>query len=495
MGARLRTAGTGFALGAVTLGVAATGMTLSSSAAAADPTQHVVVIGLDGALFDKIAPANAPHLDGLIAGGYSSKTLLYANPLAPTMSGPGWATNLTGVWPDKHGVTSNSWTGTKLAQYPDFLTRLEQADPTLKTYAAATWAPIVSGTNPLITSAVDTRYASTGDQDTTNKVVAAINGTAPHGLFLQLDDIDHAGHDYGASSQQYLNAISAADTRIGQVLAAVAARPLSEKWTVIVTSDHGHTNAGGHGGSSLAERSSFIIEDGPGISATQPATKPKNVDIAAEVLGILGVSVPASLDGQALRAPTTDPFESVRPSLQTQVDETAAPGVLGWTHTTPAGWTISNTGLGTGGVQEWRGWTFTNDDFWTRVAPDQQRESNVRARGVFAVADSDEWADKAFTGLYNTALTSPAYSVAGRTSVQLTFGSHYLKEGNETAQVKVSYDGGATSTVLTYTGNQIAKLESRTLAVPAGAQQLRVTFSLTNGNNNWYWAVDNPRVS
>lgn len=479
------------------LGLAGAGLLLPTQAGAANHAQHVVVIGLDGAMFDRIPAANAPNLDALIAGGYSSKTLLYANPLAPTLSGPGWGTILTGVWPDKHGVKSNSWSKDPLSSYPDFLTRLEQADSSLKTYAASTWTPIVAGSSPtpLITSAVDTRYDGSTDQDTTNKVVAAINNTAPHGVFMQLDDIDIAGHSYGGASQQYLNAISAADAQVGQVLAAVNARPSTETWTVIVTADHGHTDAGGHGGSTIKERSSFIIKDAPGVGQSTPSVPPKNVDIAAEVLGIMGVPAPAVLDGQRLGTASTDPFETVLGSLQTQVDETLAPGIRGWTHAAPSGWTISNTGLGTGGVTEWRGWTFTNDDFWTRIAPNQQRESNVRARGVFAVADSDEWADKTYTGTYNTALTSPSYSVAGRSSVLLRFGSHYLKEGSETARVRVSFDGGAASTVLTYTGDQIAKIESLTINVPSGAQGMKVTFSLTNGNNNWYWAVDNPKVS
>jgi hypothetical protein len=109
------------------------------------------------------------------------------------------------------------------------------------------------------------------------------------------------------------------------------------------------------------------------------------------VLDRFGISSP-DLDGVV--ALPVDPFDSLIGKVQPRADETDVPvDVLGWTHTAPTGWTIDNADLGTGGVREWRGWSFTTDDFWTRAAPNQIREGNVRARGVFAVTDSDEWSD------------------------------------------------------------------------------------------------------
>src|SRR5690242_19479587 len=58
--------------------------------------------------------------------------------------------------------------------------------------------------------------------------------------------------------------------------------------------------------------------------------------------------------------------------------------------TRTAGWEIASDG-----VTEWRGWCFATDEFWTNSERGQGRETNVRAGNVFAVADSDEWDDKA----------------------------------------------------------------------------------------------------
>ncbi|MGH3714220.1 MAG: alkaline phosphatase family protein [Micromonosporaceae bacterium] len=492
------------AAGTVALGVPPAG------ADAAVRPQKVVVFGLDGLNFDKIAPANAPNLDALIAGGRRSQTWLYANPMAPTLSGPGWATIGTGVWPDKHKVTSNSWgTSTNLSRYPDFLTRLEQADSAKSTYAIADWSPLTSNSagQAIFTDAIDARVTvsdaqgyARADAEIAGKAAAQMTATGPDASFVYFGEIDIAGHSCGTELPCYNTAIEHSDAHIGTVINAIKARPTyaEEDWTFLVTTDHGHVPAGGHGGSTPAERSSFVIEYGPGIAAGVPAIKSKNVDIANTVLGIHGVTVdPAwGLDGQRTGTASSDPFDTLIGALQPRVDETGIPsGVLGWTHATPSGWSIDNTGMGTGGVTEWRGWSMTTDDFWTKTQRDQQRENNVRARGVFAVADSDEWSDKATTGSFTSALVSPGYDVSRARTVAVSFGSHYLKEGNETATVTVSFDGGAESVVLKYTGDAIAKLEKLAVNVPSGASRMVVRWRLSHGVNNWYWAVDNPSAA
>ncbi|MFD7660630.1 alkaline phosphatase family protein [Actinosynnema sp. NPDC059797] len=481
--------------------IAVTGLALAALTAVPLPnaiaatSDKVLVIGVDGLMLDRVAVADAPALDGLIAGGSSSKTSLYANPMAPTLSGPGWATIATGAWPDRHGVTSNSWgTSHRLAEHPDFLTRLERADRATSTYAIATWAPLVttSAGTAIFGAEVDLRVSSGGDQATADRAAQHIRTTDADAGFLHFDDVDAAGHSCGAAGSCYRDAVTAVDKRIKQVLDAVAARPTraQEDWTVIVTSDHGHTDTGGHGGSTPGERASLIIHTGPGATPGTPAVAPKNVDVAATVLARFGVAT-TGLDGRPLGTPTADPFDAV--ALKPAVHE--ATSALGWSDTPPSGWRIDNTGMGAGGVTEWHGWSFTNDDFWTRAEPGQWRENNVRARGVFAVADSDEWSDRTRTGTFTSALVSPAYDVTGRTRATVGFVSHYRKEGAETATVSVSFDGGAARTVLTHTGDAVARVESVPVTVPAGARRMTVTWRLANGDNNWYWAVDSPTVS
>lgn len=49
------------------------------------------------------------------------------NDAAPTISGPGWTTVATGVLADLHGVYGNDLDGHRIADHPDFLTRIRTA--------------------------------------------------------------------------------------------------------------------------------------------------------------------------------------------------------------------------------------------------------------------------------------------------------------------------------------------------------------------------------
>ncbi|MFE2135932.1 alkaline phosphatase family protein [Streptomyces sp. NPDC059466] len=479
--------------------LAASAGPLSAVARAAARTPKVLVIGLDGTLLNRIKDADAPNLDALMAAGLTAPSSIYANPFAPTLSGPGWSTIITGVWPDKHNVKDNNFTGQKFAQYPDFLTRIETAKPSLSTYAVSSWAPI---TDTVFSSKVVTRVSTPGaeyDTGTTSRAVATLRGGNPDAVFVQLDNVDHAGHSYGAASQQYLDAIHGVDTQVGQLVAAVEGRASypNEDWLIMVTADHGHTDAGGHGGSSRPERQTFMIATGAGTAPGSVRHDIKMPDVAASALAHLGIAIdPAwGLDGRPLQQPVADDFDALRPQLGTRVDETGiGAGILGFTHTPPAGWSVDNSAMGTGGVTEWRGWSFTTDEFWTAAQVDQQRESNVRARDVFAVADGDEWNDKSVTGTFDSTLVSPAYPVTGGITATLTYTTYYRQEAPQKGEVLVSYDGAAPVAVKTYTADAPSRTETLTLQVPAGARTARVRFRYTGGNN-WYWVIDGVRIA
>ncbi|WP_436496975.1 alkaline phosphatase family protein [Actinokineospora sp. HUAS TT18] len=458
--------------------------------------RKTVVFGIDGLVFSKVAPLDTPTLDALLAAGRFSETWLPAAPMAPTFSGPGWATIATGVWPDKHKVLSNEWGDTTdLATYPDFLTRINRADPTKTTFAIADWEPLTTDDvgPPIFGDEIDTKIGVSGsppveqgDAEIAAKAAEHMAEVGPDASFVYFHAVDVAGHDCGTEQAGYRTAIEQTDANLGKVIAAIKSRAdyAAEDWTFIVTTDHGHVPAGGHGGSSPEERRSFILEVGPGVPHTTTATA-RNVDIARTVLDIHGVSA-HGLDGRRHGAPSTDIFDALLGSLK------PSSGVLDWTKIPPAGWSIDDSRMGTGGVTEWRGWTFTTDDLWTGVQCDQWRENNVRARGVFAVADADGWSARPTDGPFDSTLVSGQYDVAGKPYVLVDFTSHYRKAGPENATVTVSFDGGPQTEVLRYTGDVIAKEEQINAPVPAGASRMVVRWRLSDGGS--YWAIDDPRV-
>ncbi|MGW6704705.1 alkaline phosphatase family protein [Streptomyces sp. NPDC054956] len=503
-GRTLAVAATATALLATGLGAHAA--TAAPADEAAAPVNKVLVIGIDGTVLDRVKAADAPHLNGLMAQGLTARSTLYANPMAATSSGPGWSTIATGVWPDKHGVKDNSFTGKNYTAYPDFLTRIENAKPALNTYAAADWEPITSTdqNGPIFSAKVDKRLSLKGDRDgygsedpkIATAAAAELRGQNPDAAFVYFGEIDHAGHSSGAAGQEYLDTIARVDKLVGQLLTAVESRPTyaQENWKILVTTDHGHTDAGGHGGSTIQERGTFVIAKGAGIPAGSVRGDVKLVDVAATALAHVGVAAGSAIDGLPLDAPDDDPFDTLRPNLQARVDETGIPATTkGFTHTPPAGWSIDNSKMGTGGVTEWAGWAFATDEFWSQAQRDQWRELNVRSRDVFAVADSDEWDDKSHTGSYDSTLITPKWAVTGGSTRNLTFQTHYHHEAGQTAQVLVSYNGGTPSVVKSYTADAVARSESIALQVPAGATDVQIRFRYA-GSNNWYWTVDNVRL-
>ncbi|WP_436498044.1 alkaline phosphatase family protein [Actinokineospora sp. HUAS TT18] len=470
-------------------------------------TDKLLVIGIDGLRWDKISPADAPNLRSLIDGGLFGTSLLPTSPMAGTWSGPGWSTIASGVWPDKHGVKDNSFSGKNYGTYPDFLTRMEQARPSLSTYAAVDWAPL--GSHGTFGAAIDGRVVLNGDsggwtaEDARVAEVTArvLRDQNPDAAFAYLGEVDIAGHNSGASSQAYTTALARVDDHVGTMLGAIAARAnrAGERWLVLVATDHGHLDCCGHGGSSIRERETFVLANGHGVAAGQRPIDTRQTDIAVTALDHLNVTVDKTwgLDGRSLLAPRGDDFDAAYGALSTRVNESGIPAtVKGFTHTGVNGWTIDTSAMPAGGVAEWRGWALTTDEFWTRAEADQWRELGVRGRGVIAVADSDEWSDiTTGAGSFDSSLTSPPYDVTGRGGVSLTYTTHYRQEGAQKGDVLVSFDGGPFTAVKSYRSDAIAKDEDLSLAVPAGATSMRVRFRMYDAANNWYWMVDGVKVT
>lgn len=219
------------------------------------------------------------------------------------------------------------------------------------------------------------------------------------------------------------------------------------------------------------------------------------------------------LDGRAIGTGGGDVFDSRAGALGPAVDETSDPfsngagQLYGFTHAPPAGWSVSTSSNAAQGRTEWRGWSFTTDPFWTAAQRGQNREEFGAGRGVFAVADGDEWNDTAALAsapqTLETTLASPGYDVTGATSATVSFDEYYRQLGTQVAEVSVSFDGGARSTVQRYSpstsdANAGADVRShrasRTVAVPAGARSMVVRWRYAGGND-WYWAIDDPRVA
>lgn len=228
-------------------------------------TKKVLFIGIDGCRADVMMSTNTPNIKNLISQSIYSLDGLCA---ATTWSGNGWSTMLTGVWHTKHNVQDNNFTSPNYANYPDFLTRAESHNPNLKTISLAHWAPV----NDKIVQNADVKTNLATDLAVKNAAVNALQNDNPDILFVDFDDVDHAGHSYGFSSAvpQYISSIQTIDTYIGEIVNAMKNRATynNEDWLVVVTTDHGATDTS-HGGGNLSERNIFTIYSNPGFTPRQ----------------------------------------------------------------------------------------------------------------------------------------------------------------------------------------------------------------------------------
>ncbi|BBI34617.1 hypothetical protein KCTCHS21_40160 [Cohnella abietis] len=72
----------------------------------------------------------------------------------------------------------------------------------------------------------------------------------PHFLYIHSMNIDDVGHKHGGESKQYEAAVRAADG----MLATLVPSWVAQGYEVIVTSDHGMSDSGQHGGTDVTER-------------------------------------------------------------------------------------------------------------------------------------------------------------------------------------------------------------------------------------------------
>ena len=244
-----------------------------SAGLAAQPTPKVLLIGIDGVRPDVLAEVPTPNIDALAATGWYTDQ---ARTTTPSVSGPSWSSMLTGVWPEKHGVTNNSFSGRDYDTWPGFLTRAERERPELSTFAALDWLPLAElpEGGPVVSAAIDTRVAVDGydlgwaeaDGEVASQAVLHLGEADADAMFVYLGNPDETSHRHGSIGVEYRDAIALADRHVGMLIDAVRARPglAGEDWLVLISTDHGRREDGGHGGDSPEEMTIFILASGLG---------------------------------------------------------------------------------------------------------------------------------------------------------------------------------------------------------------------------------------
>lgn len=273
---------------------------LTSPSSAAEPSKHVLIIGIDGCMPEAIQSAKAPNLkkladegavtwDGFTGGVQGSPSQQI------TASPQGWNSILRGVWANKHKVSKmkkGKPVPADAKNYPSVFGRIKEAQPKAVCASICNWIWI--NNQPMLPEADYKINAPKGDASVIELLTKYLQENDPTAVFIHLDEVDHSGHDKGFAPRlpTYLEAVEKADQHVGEALAAIKSRKnaANEQWLVICVTDHGGINKG-HGGQAPEERKTFLIVNGPGVKKGIVTPGPGIVAVTPTALKFLGVPI------------------------------------------------------------------------------------------------------------------------------------------------------------------------------------------------------------
>lgn len=255
----------------------------------------VLIIGIDGCRPDALLAAKTPNIDKLWKqGAYSFD----AKTASRSSSGPCWTSMLTGVWPEKHGILNNKYSVP--SKYPHFFQRIKTLKPELKTVSIVYWSPLHK---ILPDESVDVKKSARPDAKVAELVANTLAGGDPDVVFVQFDEVDHAGHKYGyrPDAAGYVKSIETADSFVGRIIGSLEARKSykKENWLIILTTDHGGIEKR-HGGNTPQETTIFFIAHGKTVVKGELKEQVGVVDVAVTSMAHLGLPIDPKwrLDGK-----------------------------------------------------------------------------------------------------------------------------------------------------------------------------------------------------
>lgn len=213
----------------------------------------------------------------------------------PSLSYPNWTTILSGAPPSVSGVVSN-WHDEPASVETLFDTAAETS--TSVVFAGPrdfqTLYGVESKTSDSFMRAWQNAYLS----DT--YVDAAILLGRRHDarlVVVHLPDVDEAGHEFGAESHEYAQAVARVDQDLGRLIDGLQ----DENTVFVVVADHGHIDSGGHGGWESEVVSVPGVFAGPHVPMGVTGSADLS-DVAPTVALIAGIPVPRNAMGTPLQS-------------------------------------------------------------------------------------------------------------------------------------------------------------------------------------------------
>lgn len=308
------------------------GVSIAQTTLPAGPTtrpvpaiQRVLIVSIDGLRPDLALRANAPTLRSLMQTGAFS---FWARTTVMAITLPSHASMLTGVTPEKHGVTWNKEVSTtQPVVYCKAPTLFELAKA--RGYTTA----MVAGKKKFETLArpgtLDWQFMpenpKIGDKQVAEEAIAVIKSHHPQVMAVHLPETDAVGHSAGWGTPQQILTIENADGYLGAILAAMKDAGTFDETLVIVSADHGGQGRA-HGKDDFRSRHIPWIISGPGVRKGYDLTRVAELtvnteDTFATACYVLAIPLPGQSDGKPILAAFEEPAQLLINTTQPAVDK------------------------------------------------------------------------------------------------------------------------------------------------------------------------------
>ena len=298
---------------ALALGIAFTPMlaiaqTTRPTPAADAPTTrpvrpHVLVVSIDGARPDVMLRADMPTVRRLMRAGSFT---MWATTTDVAVTTPSHVSMMTGVTPEKHGITFNA------DPPPDARIAVPTLFDLAKRHGYTT--ALASGKRKFTlfdrTDSIDWQWITDApvtldDREVADRAAEIIVAHRPDVMLVHFPGADVAGHADGWGTPAQVEKLGQIDEGIDRVLKAYATAGLLGDTYVFVSADHGGT-VRTHGAGDI--RSHFIpwICVGPDVRADYDLTRlgrgydVRTYDTFATACDVLHIPAPPGIDGKAI---------------------------------------------------------------------------------------------------------------------------------------------------------------------------------------------------
>lgn len=215
--------------------------------------QYVVLVSLDGFRWDYDQQYDTPNLDEIAAKGIKSESLVSS---FPTKTFPNHYSIVTGLYPDHHGLISNTFYATDLGKLyrigdrsmvengdfydgePVWTTAEKNGIIAASMFWVGSEAPI-NGHQPTYWNRYDGSIPYSARLDSVINWLSLPRKERPGFITLYFDEPDGTSHDFGPLSHETDSVVSYLDGLIGELYDRLLDLPIGKRVNMIIVSDHG----------------------------------------------------------------------------------------------------------------------------------------------------------------------------------------------------------------------------------------------------------------